>query len=79
MSNLIITADYKEGSSIEQVAADVHDLCAQVCCNVRFTFQGVEMVVNEYQFPGEVIAEWRRRKEHENIVQTGGLKVATKY
>lgn len=62
MSVAIITAEIKIGATIEQVAYSMMDLAAQLDCNVKFVYEGVEMVVSADHTDKEIVSEWGRRK-----------------
>lgn len=65
MSTAIITAEIKEGATLEQVAWDMCDLASQCMCNVKFVYEGIEMIINEDQTDVDIVKEWRRRKDYQ--------------
>lgn len=63
----IITGDYLAGASIEEVAASMCDLAANMGCYVRFVYEGIEMLVSFHHTDKEIVKEWRMRKKMERV------------
>lgn len=75
----VIQASYLPGSTLEEVAASVCELAEANSCYVQFTYEGVEMLVYFHHTAEEVVKEWRKRKEQQNVVEFGDLSIITKY
>lgn len=59
----IITADYLPGATIEEVAYSMCELAGNTSCYVKFSYEGIDMLVSFHHTGEEIVKEWRKRKK----------------
>jgi hypothetical protein len=70
----IITGEYLPDATIEEVAASMCDLAANMCCYVKFVYEGIEMMVSFHHTSEEMVKEWRKRRKMEGKVNVSANK-----